>query len=156
MFWIINSWSKKQKNTFFLLECMVGKEIQVFLKKIFFLNGLFKLLLNEHKISRLDFEISMKDSMNLGFFLQVIIWFFFLGYYLSINFLNFQFPCVFCNQKRSYILDDDELFYLMIFCCIFASHSAYYKWLYWILHDSANVFRLISSFSILGFSRFCM
>ena len=36
-----------------------------------------------------------------------------------------------CNfkKKRRYILDD-VLFYLMVFCCIFASHSAHYKWLY--------------------------
>ena len=52
---IINSWSQKKE------------------KKI----TLFQILLNEQEISRLDFIVSMKDSLNLGFFLTIFLKLFF-------------------------------------------------------------------------------
>ena len=36
-----------------------------------------------------------------------------------------------CIKRSRYILNEDELCNLMVFCCMFALQSAYYKWLYW-------------------------
>ena len=37
----------------------------------------------------------------------------------------------FVYKEKWYIPNEDELCNLMVFCCMFALQSAYYKWLYW-------------------------
>ena len=74
------------------------KEDGFFFFLMFFSKWSIKILLNEHKISRLVFEVSMKDSEFRFFLASNYLNFFCCWYYLSIKCLNFHLPCVFCNE----------------------------------------------------------